>query len=155
MGGWAGRVAEPLIVVGVLLLAFGLALGLVVGRRYALGRSLVSFDCALRKRSLRRPGGWMLGVARYGTDQLEWFRVFTLAFRPKRVFDRSLLEVTERRPPNDTEQDSLLPGSLVVSCRYGGTVELARVEFAMSESAYAGFATWLESAPPGVAPLAR
>ena len=147
----ADHLARPVIVVGVLLLVVGLLLGLVVGRRYLIGRSMVSFDCALRKQSTRRPGGWMLGVARYGTDQLEWFRVFTLALRPNRVFARSLMEVADRRSPNDTELDSILPGSLVVRCRYhGGTVE-----FAMSEPAYAGFTTWLESAPPGVAPLAR
>lgn len=147
----ADDLAGPVIVVGVLLLVLGLALGLVVGRRYLIARSMVSFDCAMRKLATRRPGGWMLGVARYGPDQLEWFRVFTLALRPKRVFARAMLEVSDRRSPNDTELDSILPGSLVVRCRYGRST----VEFAMSEPAYAGFATWLESAPPGVAPLAR
>ena len=151
VSGVTDHLARPVIVVGILLLAFGVALGLVVGRRYLLGRSTVSFDCALRKRSARRTGGWMLGVARYGSDHLEWFRVFALTFRPKQVFERALLEVSDRRSPNDTELDSILPGSLVVRCRYGG----GTVEFAMSEPAYSGFATWLESAPPGAAPLTR
>jgi hypothetical protein len=139
--------ATPVLVIGVLLLVFGLMLGAVVGRRYLLGRSQVSFDCALRKQANR--GGWMLGVARYGTDRLEWFRIFTLTFKPRRVFSRALLEVTDRRTPTDAELDSILPGSLVVRCRYG----VEAVEFAMSEQSYAGFATWLESAPPGLSPL--
>lgn len=151
MLGVSEYVAAPVIVVCVLLVLLGLGLGLVIGRRYALGRNLVSFDCALRKSSTRGSGGWMLGVARYTTTQLEWFRVFTLALRPRRVFERGLLEVTDRRARDDDELDSILPGSLVVRCRYRGET----VELAMSEQAYASFATWLESAPPGIAPLTR
>ena len=147
----SGYVATPVIVVCVLLVLLAVGLGAVVGRRYVLGRQLVSFDCALRKNSVRGAGGWMLGVARYTTDQLEWFRVFTLTLRPGRLFERGLLEVTDRRTRDDSELDSILPGSLVVRCRYQGEI----VELAMSEQAYSGFATWLESAPPGIAPLAR
>ncbi|MFI7589660.1 DUF2550 domain-containing protein [Spongisporangium articulatum] len=155
MGGFSEYVAAPVIVVLTLLLLLGLALGAVVGRRYALGRDLVSFDCALRKHPTGKPGGWILGVARYSGENLEWFRVFTLTLRPRRVLERGRLEVVERREPTDTELDSILPDSVVVRCRYGSDADREIIEFAMSEQAYNGFATWLESAPPGFASYTR
>jgi hypothetical protein len=44
-----------------------------------------------------------------------------------------------------------MPESVIVRCQY----QREELEFAMTEADYTGFATWLESAPPGVPPLAR
>ncbi len=145
-----GEVIAPLEVFGVLLVLFGLVIGGFVIRRHFLARSAATFDCSLRKNLERKPSGWMLGVARYEEDRLEWFRIFTLDPRPGKVLQRSRLDLIEWRHPSAAEIDSILPGSVIVRCRY----DRDALELAMTESDYTGFSTWLESAPPGIAPFA-
>jgi Protein of unknown function (DUF2550) len=142
-------VIAPLEVLGGLLVLFGLVIGGFVIRRHFLARSAATFDCSLRKNLERKPSGWMLGVARYEEDRLEWFRIFTLDPRPGRVLQRSRLDLLEWRHPSAAEIDSILPGSVIVRCRY----DRDALELAMTESDYTGFSTWLESAPPGIAPF--
>ena len=144
-----GELIAPLEVLGGLLLLFGLVLGGFIIRRRLLGRNAATFDCSLRTEQPSKSGGWMLGVARYEEDRLEWFRIFTLDPRPGKVMQRAKLELLLGRQPTDDEVDSILPGSVVARCSYDQDV----VELAMSESDYTGFTTWLESAPPGVAPF--
>jgi hypothetical protein len=144
-----GELIAPLEVLGGLLLLFGLVLGGFIIRRRLLGRNAATFDCSLRMDVPRKSGGWMLGVARYEEDRLEWFRIFTLDPRPGRVLQRAKLELLIGRQPTDDEVDSILPGSVVARCSYDQDV----LELAMTESDYTGFTTWLESAPPGVAPF--
>ena len=144
-----GELIGPLEVLGGLLLLFALVLGIFIVRRLLLARRGATFDCSLRQDRPRRRGGWMLGVARYEEDRLEWFRIFTFAWRPGKVMKRSLLDLLEWRPPASGEIDSIMPGSVVVRCSYGSEV----LEMAMTKSDYTGFATWLESAPPGIAPF--
>lgn len=142
----------PLEILGGLLLVFGLLIGLFVARRRFLGRKAATFDCSLRRDgrvASRRPSGWMLGVARYEEDRLEWFRIFTLDPRPGWVLERNRLELVTSRPPTGDEVDSILPGSVVARCSYDQEV----LELAMTQSDYTGFSVWLESAPPGVAPF--
>jgi hypothetical protein len=144
-----GDVIAPLEVFGALLVLFGLVIGGFVIRRHLLARSAATFDCSLRKNLERKPSGWMLGVARYEEDRLEWFRIFTLDPRPGLVLQRSRLDLLEWRPPSAREIDSILPGSVIVRCSY----DRDTLELAMTESDYTGFSTWLESAPPGIAPF--
>lgn len=87
----------------------------------------------------------MLGVARYEHGRLDWFRVFALTLRADRTLNRGGLSILDCRDPLGSELHAVLPGWVIVRCAYGGSV----LEFAMSEPAYSGLATWLESAPPG------
>jgi hypothetical protein len=144
-----GELIAPLEIVGGLLLLFGLVVGAFVIRRRLLGRNAATFDCSLRRDRSRKSGGWMLGVARYEEDRLEWFRIFTLDPRPGQVLQRARLELIEGRQPTDEEVDSILPESVVARCSYDQEI----LELAMTESDYTGFTTWLESAPPGIAPF--
>ncbi|MCS0634221.1 DUF2550 domain-containing protein [Streptomyces sp. LP05-1] len=89
--------------------------------------------------------GWVYGVARYGGDRIAWFRVFSYAPRPRRVLERSAIEVLARRMPEGEEELALLSDSVVLGCLHRGT----HVELAMSEDALTGFLAWLEAAPPG------
>ena len=83
-----------LVVVG--LFVFGL-------RRRLIQRSGGTFDCSLRWDVPEEPDtcgkGWVYGVARYNGDRIEWFRVFSYAPRPRRVLERSAIEVAGRRLP--------------------------------------------------------
>lgn len=131
-------VASTVLVVAFLVAAF-------VSRRRFLSRSSGTFDCSLRTSTSRLGKGWVLGLARYEADRVEWFRVFDLSLRPRRVLHRPYLHVQDRRQPAGPEAFALAPGAVVVRCSSdGGAVELA-----MSDQSYTGFAAWLEAAPPG------
>lgn len=135
----------PLEVVGALLALVMLALAAVVVRRRWLARSVGTFDCSLRTTTGAHGKGWALGVARYEADRIEWFRVFAVTVRPQQVLRRADVMVQERRYPGGAEAFAILSGSVIVRCRRRQEV----VELAMSEQSYTGFASWLESAPPG------
>jgi hypothetical protein len=144
-----GELIAPLEVLGGLLLLFGVVVGGFIIRRRLLGRNAATFDCSLRKDLPRKPGGWMLGVARYEEDRLEWFRIFTLDPRPGMILQRARLALIVGRQPTGDEVDSILPGSVIARCSYDQDV----LELAMTQNDYTGFTTWLESAPPGIAPF--
>ncbi|WFB07366.1 DUF2550 domain-containing protein [Streptomyces sp. LX-29] len=134
-------VVVALVLVG--LFVFGL-------RRRLIQRSGGTFDCSLRWNAPEVDSdpsgkGWVYGVARYSGDRIEWFRVFSYAPRPRRVLERSSIEVLERRTPKGEEELALLSDAVVLACMHSGT----RLELAMSEDALTGFLAWLEAAPPG------
>jgi hypothetical protein len=83
-------------VVGGLITLFILMVALFLLRRYLLTRPVGAFDCSLRK-DRPVPGGWMLGVARYEPDRLDWFKVFGFSPRPGRTLARARLVVLETR----------------------------------------------------------
>lgn len=132
-------------VCGALLLLCALyGAGLIVRRRL-LSRHGGTFELSHRYRTDEPDRGWMLGLGRYSGERLEWFRVFTLSWRPKRSWCRDELEYDGRREPVGTEQASLYPDHLVIRCQSSrGPVELA-----MSVSSLTGFQAWLEAMPPG------
>ncbi|MEW2129663.1 DUF2550 domain-containing protein [Streptomyces sp. NPDC005435] len=129
-----------LVLVGLFL--FGL-------RRRLIQRSGGTFDCSLRWDVSTDPDtsgkGWSYGVARYNGDRIEWYRVFSYAIRPRRVLERSRIEVAGRRLPEGEEELALLSDAVILACVHQGT----RLELAMSEDALTGFLAWLEAAPPG------
>ncbi|TGN81661.1 DUF2550 family protein [Streptomyces bauhiniae] len=133
-------IVVALVVVGLFL--FGL-------RRRLIQRSGGTFDCSLRwdvaEQSDVNGKGWSYGIARYNGDRIEWFRVFSYALRPRRVLERSRIEVAGRRLPEGEEELALLSDAVILACVHRGT----RLELAMSEDALTGFLAWLEAAPPG------
>ena len=112
-------------------------------RRLVLARVVGSFDCSVRTVGGRR--AWSVGVARYGDDRIDWFRIFSLSLRPSRTWQRCLLEVVGTRAPKGPETFAVLPGVRIVQCRYDG----ADLALAMSADAHTGLTSWLEAAPPG------
>jgi len=130
---------------GFLLLAVLLyGLCLVVRRRW-ISRNGGTFEFSVRVRSSRAGRGWILGVGRYSGDALEWFRVFSLAPRPRMTFRRAELDYLGRREPGGVEAYSLYAGHVIVSC----ATPSGELEVAMSPDALTGFLAWLEAAPPG------
>jgi hypothetical protein len=141
-----GDVVIP--VAEVLAVLVGLAVLVVLVllvRRLMLTRGLGTFDCSLRQETILQRGHWIHGIARYGDNRLDWFRVFAVRLRAAESLARQHLVILDRRQPDPEESHSVLPGWVVVRCGYGSTI----VELAMSEGAYNGLAAWLESAPPG------
>lgn len=127
----------------LLVLLYGLAL---VVRRRVLARHGGTFELSHRLRPGDDPGrGWLLGLGRYSGEELQWFRIFTLAPRPKRSWHRSALTYAAAREPEGVERTVLYPDSVVVECEdRNGPVELA-----MGRGSLTGFQAWLESRPPG------
>ncbi len=132
------------LVVALVLLAV-LPLLAIAGRRRALQRRYGTIDLSLRMQRKGNGRGWVLGVGRFDGDDLQWYRVFSLAPRPRRTLSRRSLEVRGRREPRGPETLALLAGAVVMECRDpAGTVELA-----MDAAAVTGFLAWLEARPPG------
>ena len=127
----------------LLLLAAAVLAGLIVRRRW-LTKGEPTFDMSVRTHPHPDARGWTLGVARYRGDRLEWFRVFSLSLRPKRVFDRHTFELRARREPTAAEAYALFTGHLVVDSLAAGW----RVQVALSPEALTGLLAWLEAAPP-------
>lgn len=128
----------------VLLLALLYGISLIFRRRI-LARHGGTFELSYRVRSDRPGRGWLLGIGRYSGQSLEWFRIFSLSPRPKRVWARDLLDYAGRRPPAGAEEMSLYDGHVVAACHFDGEP----LEIAMSEASLTGFQSWLESGPPG------
>lgn len=135
-------------VVLVLVLLYGL---LLVVRRRLISRHGGTFELSVRLsgtgrgRSVAAGRGWVLGLGRYDSDAMEWFRIFSPSFRPKFRWTREELHYVGRREPSGTESFALYSGHVIVEC----TVRGAKVELAMSPSALTGFQSWLEASPPG------
>lgn len=132
----------PAVVVTVLVLVLLVGAGSLLMRRYLLTRGPGTFDCSVRRHT---HGAWSYGLARYEPDRLDWFRLFALTLRPQQSLTRARLTILDRRRPTGSDSSLLNPGWLLVRCDYEATT----IELAMSEPAYNGLATWLESAPPG------
>lgn len=126
----------------LLVLVYGVAL---IVRRRVLSRNGGTFEVSYRVRAERAGRGWLLGLGRYSGENLEWFRIFSLSPRPKRVWQRSMLTYTGRREPEGVEQMSLYPDHVVIVC---GT-PAGEFELAMNPSSLMGFQSWLEAGPPG------
>jgi hypothetical protein len=92
------------------------------------------------------PGrGWSTGIGRFHGGELRFYRMFSLALRPKRVLDRGDLVIEERRMPEGPERLTMPGHWIVLRLSTHGD----RLEIAMAESTVTGFLSWLEAAPPG------
>ena len=104
--------AELLLPLAVLVTLAIVLVGLwavVLARRLLLARGVGTFDCSLRRRT-RRGGGWVLGVARYEADRLDWFQVLTVSPRPTRSLARERLVILEAREPEAVQSYAVCRG---------------------------------------------
>lgn len=132
-------------VLGLCLLLTLLYAAALIVRRRVLARHGGTFELSYRHRADRPGRGWLLGLGRYSGDTLEWFRIFSLSPRPKRVWSRDRLNYAGRRSPVGVEEISLYDGHVVVALTHAGEP----LEIAMSEASMTGFSAWLEAGPPG------
>lgn len=138
---WLGVVE---VVVALILLALLPLVCLAVRRRW-LGRAGGTFECSLRLKKTTPGTGWVLGVARYSGDELEWFRIFSLSAKARMTFPRKEITVLETRIPDPVEALSLYAGQKVVRFEYGDDLW----DLSMSQDSVTGLLSWLEASPPG------
>ncbi|MCL1838009.1 MAG: DUF2550 domain-containing protein [Propionibacteriaceae bacterium] len=118
-------------------------------KRRWLARKGGLFDCCLRLPDSGSGKGWVLGVARYNGQYLEWFRIFAITFRPRKVFDRAAVEAKTQRDPEADESGLLMSGQRIIMLR---RVDGREWELAMSQESITGLLSWLHAAPPVEAP---
>lgn len=126
----------------VLCVAAVLLLGaaIILARQRFMLRAPGSLPVALRPSPSAR---WQYGVARYAGGELRWYRSLGFGTRPNRVLDRRNVIVLRHRSPEPQETGSLPASAIIVDLRDRGT----EFELALSDGAYTGFVSWLESAP--------
>jgi hypothetical protein len=134
---WAALVVAVVLLVPVVFLAT---------RRRWLSRQGGLFDCSLRLSTTTPGAGWVLGVARYSGDNLEWFRVFSPSLRPRFIFPRSISRAGTQRDPDAIEAVVLTNEQRIVNLEL---TDGRSWELAMSTASMTGLLSWLESSPPG------
>lgn len=140
------------VLIGILVLLVGYAFALVLRRRQ-LSRGSGAFELSLHRPGSEDGRGWQLGLGRYRGDQLQYFRIFSLA-GPKRSWDRRFTQFEGQRPATEFERMALYPGHVVCTV----IAPEGEVQLAMSEHALMAFQSWLEARPPGAdwnSPLQR
>lgn len=132
--------------IGIVVLAALAAIAGIFVRREVIARG-GSIEASMRLSTLVTGRGWAPGLARFAGSELRWYRVFSLAPRPRRVLSRDRMTVQGRRRPEGPERLVLPDGWVILLCQgHRGPVEIA-----MPESTVTGFLSWLEAAPPGAA----
>ena len=97
--------------IGVLILVC--ALGMLFVRREIITRRGGTIELSLRLTTMVAGRGWSPGIGRFEGDELRWYRVFSLALRPRRVLSRRSLAVQSRRLPDASER-LVLPDHWVI-----------------------------------------
>ncbi|RYI98571.1 MAG: DUF2550 family protein, partial [Actinomycetales bacterium] len=106
---WLWLVDSLLLVVALVIVL----LALVVVRRRSIERRSGAFELTISRRE-SGAAGWSIGTGVYHDDHLEWYRTFSLAWRPSVVLPRRGVEITGRRHPDTAESHVLAPGTIVV-----------------------------------------
>jgi len=131
------------LLVGGCLFIVVFVLGTVFVRRRVIARGKPLTVCALREPGNSR---WRFGLVRYGTTELEWFRLAGISLRPARRWERALLVFgTGRLLEIGERPEILIGGAIKVDCRY----REARFEIALAQAPYTALRSWLEASPPG------
>lgn len=137
---------------GVLCVVVGLLVIFV--RREVISRAGGTIDMNMRLSTFVTGRGWAPGLGRFTGDELRWYRLFSFGIRPRRVLVRHKLVIEQRRAPEGAERLAMPEGWVVVRCGGGPNGgapngSATPVELALAESAFTGFLSWVESAPPG------
>lgn len=134
-------------IVVVLILVVVLPLTALYLRRRWITRLHSSFDCALRFPGRKAGAGWVLGIARYRTNRLEWFRSISFSMQPRITFGRGETVYVSRRPARGVEALELFEGSTVVTVMDSLTGR--EDQLGLDPDSAMALITWFESAPPG------
>ena len=145
------KTAEWLFIALLILAVVGLIA--VTVRRYALERGGGAVECYLRAGSDPEQTPWRMGLGRYGSAELRWYRVLSLWPRPTAELSRRGLVIMNRREPTPGDLRELTLDLTVIevgwSAADGSEPEEPVYELAMTDAALTGFLSWLESMPPG------
>lgn len=121
------------------------AIAVVIARRRWIARDGGAFDLSVNIHAGGQAHGWLLGVGVYRETTVDWYRTFSLSWRPKYRLPRGELVVEGRREPSVAESYALHHGHVISTC----TGPVPVVQIAMTPQSLTAFLAWLESSPPG------
>lgn len=135
------NVPITLVVVGTFVVLLALV---YLARQFLVSRRQGSFECTLWRRAITGREGWQLGLMRYRTDRLRWYRAFSLGLRPEVTIRRDEIADIDRGPvvPRAGGADAYVVLDLLLTD--GRTRRML-----MARSSSAGLLAWLEAAPAG------
>lgn len=128
-----------IVVLGVLFV------GALVVRRRWISHQGVTFELSVNRGAEHSAKGWVLGVAVYREDVVDWYRTFSFSPKPRYSFERGRVLIEGRRDPLGTEAYALHDGHVIVTTENSAGVQ----QFALSANSLTGLLSWLESSPPG------
>lgn len=131
------------VLVGAVVLLLILFLAGTFLRRRAIGRGKPLVLCAVR---LPGESRWRVGMARYGSARLDWFRLGGVTVRARAQWNRSQLELGSPHALQGKDRIGLVPDAVGVPCHYHGS----SFELALAPGAYTALRAWVESSPPGL-----
>lgn len=123
-----------LIVLLSILLATLVGISFLLLRIKMIGNIVGTFECWAR---LKPQSGWTSGMARFGQDELQWFRLVGFYYGPQLRLSRRNMRISV--PHNLTTSPTV-----VVEIEADGQ----RVECTMATQWYNGLVSWVESEAP-------
>lgn len=130
-----------LLLVGVFAFIL-LVLGCIVARRFQLITRPGSFECLLYD---DKKDAWRTGIMTYDHQQLDWYRLLSLAPGASLSWPRRSLLMNAMKPAE--EEVALGLGSQYMVIDIGS--ETGELRLALPQDACFGLSSWLESGPPG------
>ena len=91
--------AMDAVIVGLIVCCAVLYMMWLLIRHRVLMRRRGAFLCGLRVMGGPKPGGWMIGSARYADGAFEWYRAIDPRHVPTIVLRRGGLVMREHHPP--------------------------------------------------------
>ena len=144
---------EVLVAIVVTVVVLSTPVVYVVLRVHWLTRQGGSFECSVLLNADDPQNSWVLGVARYVDEDLEWFRYYAASTRPWFQLARQRCDVLQVREPAPAEAATLFPGHRVLELQYTTSDDrLEQWHLAMSTESMTGLLAWLEASPPGQSP---
>jgi hypothetical protein len=138
-------------VLGICVVALLLVLFAIFFRRRLLMLGGGTIRLQVRVNTMVPGRGWSAGIGQFVGDELRFHRMFSFAFRPKRVLNRRGLTVDFRRLPEGPERLTMPGHWVILLCM----TEESDLEIAMAETTVTGFLSWLEAGPPGQSGMVR
>jgi len=97
-----------------------------------------------------KPGGWMIGSARYADGAFEWYRAIDPRHVPTIVLRRGGLVMREHHPPVVEDALALASNAYeIVTLETGHRGRSSVCQIVVDPRVVTGLMSWLEAAPPG------
>ena len=142
--------AMDAVIVGLIVCCAVLYMMWLLIRHRVLMRRRGAFLCGLRVMGGPKPGGWMIGSARYADGAFEWYRAIDPRHVPTIVLRRGGLAMREHHPPVVEDALALASNAYeIVTLETGHRGRSSVCQIVVDPRVVTGLRSWLEAAPPG------
>ncbi|MGK2308488.1 DUF2550 domain-containing protein [Cutibacterium sp. V947] len=142
--------AMDAVIIGLIVCCAVIYMIWLLVRHRVLMRRRGAFLCGLRVIGGPKPGGWMIGSARYVDGAFEWYRAIDPRHVPTIVLRRGGLVMVEHRPPSVDDSLALASDAYeTVTLETGRKGKYSVCQIVVDPGVVTGLMSWLEAAPPG------